>query len=43
MVAKLDHIEIAVKSIEDTLKVYKDVLGIKCTGKEVIDEQKVIT
>lgn len=43
MVTKLDHIGIAVKSIEDTLKVYEDALGIKCAGKEVVEEQKVIT
>lgn len=43
MVTKLDHIGIAIKSIEDTLKVYEDALGIKCARKEVVEEQKVIT
>jgi len=38
---KVDHIGIAVKNLEETLKFYEDVLGMECTGKEEVDEQKV--
>ena len=41
MVKKVDHIGIAVKNLEETLKFYEGVLGLKCGGTEVIDEQKV--
>ena len=41
MVTKIDHIGIAVKNIEETLKFYEDVLGIKCVSQEVVEEQKV--
>jgi len=41
MVTKIDHIGIAVKNLEETLKFYEDVLGIKCVSQEVVEEQKV--
>lgn len=41
MVRKIDHIGIAVKSLEESLKVYSDLLGIKAVGEEVVEEQKV--
>lgn len=41
MVGKVDHIGIAVKNLDETLKFYEDVLGIKCVSTEVVDEQKV--
>ena len=41
MVTKIDHIGIAVKNLEATLKFYEDVLGIKCVSQEVVEEQKV--
>ena len=43
MIKKIDHIGIAVKNIEDSLKVYKDILGMEVAGEEVVDEQKVKT
>lgn len=43
MVGKVDHIGIAVKSIDEALKFYTDVLGLKCTGYEEVLEQKVKT
>jgi methylmalonyl-CoA epimerase len=43
MIDKIDHIGIAVKSIEEALKFYTDVLGLKCTGIEEVAEQKVKT
>ena len=41
MIGKVDHIGIAVKSIDEALKFYEDVLGIKCVSQEVVEEQKV--
>lgn len=41
MVNKVDHIGIAVKNLDETLKFYEDILGMKCVDKEVVEEQKV--
>lgn len=41
MVNKVDHIGIAVKNLEETLKFYEDTLGIKCVSKEEVKDQKV--
>ncbi len=41
MVNKIDHIGIAVKNLDEALKFYEEVLGIKCVGTEVVEEQKV--
>ena len=38
---KVDHIGIAVKDLEETLKFYTDVLGLEMGGTEVVEEQKV--
>jgi methylmalonyl-CoA/ethylmalonyl-CoA epimerase len=38
---KVDHIGIAVKNLDETLKFYQDVLGLEVQGTEVVDEQKV--
>ncbi|AZV59007.1 methylmalonyl-CoA epimerase [Clostridium sp. AWRP] len=43
MVKKIDHIGIAVKSIDEALKFYEGVLGLKCSGTEEVKSQKVIT
>ncbi|MBY8998179.1 MAG: methylmalonyl-CoA epimerase [Candidatus Thorarchaeota archaeon] len=40
-VEKIDHIGIAVESIEKWLGFYTDVLGLDYTGSEEIEEQKV--
>lgn len=40
-VEKIDHIGIAVISIEEALPYYRDILGLVCTGEEVVEEQKV--
>jgi len=42
-VLKLDHIGIAVKSIEETKKLYADILGLLHEGSETVEEQKVTT
>ena len=39
----VDHIGIAVKSIEDALAFWESSLGIKCTGIEEVAEQRVKT
>ena len=39
----IDHIGIAVKSIDESLKFWEDTLGIKCHGVEEVAEQKVKT
>ena len=41
--SKIDHIGIAVKNIEEALKLYTDILGLKVAGVEVIEDQKVKT
>jgi len=41
MINKIDHIGIAVKSIEDARHFFEDVLDLKITGVETIEEQKV--
>lgn len=43
MVTKIDHIGIAVENLDETLRFYEEVLGIKCVGTEVVEEQKVKT
>jgi methylmalonyl-CoA/ethylmalonyl-CoA epimerase len=39
----IDHIGVAVKSIEGALKFWEGTLGIKCAGIEDVAEQKVKT
>jgi len=43
MISKIDHIGIAVKSIEDAAKFYEDVMGLKIKDIEIVEEQKVKT
>ncbi|OYT15667.1 MAG: methylmalonyl-CoA epimerase [Bacteroidetes bacterium 4572_77] len=38
---KVDHIGIAVKNIDEAIKVYSEVLGLEIGGTEVVEEQKV--
>jgi methylmalonyl-CoA/ethylmalonyl-CoA epimerase len=42
-VLKVDHIGIAVRSIEDTKKLYHELLGLEYAGHETVAEQKVTT
>lgn len=39
----VDHIGIAVKSLDEILDFYTEVLGLKSTGSEEVDEQKART
>lgn len=41
MLTKIDHIGIAVRSIEDVLSFYEDILGIEMEGTEIVEDQKV--
>jgi len=41
MITKINHIGIAVNSIEDALKLYTDVLGLKLKDIEILEEQKM--
>lgn len=41
MLTKIDHIGIAVKSIEESLAYYRDQLHMQYTGTEEVTEQKV--
>ena len=38
---RVDHVGIAVKNLEEALNFYEGVLGLKATGTEVVEEQKV--
>ncbi len=41
MIVKIDHIGIAVNSIEDAVKLYTDVFGLKVKEIEAVEDQKV--
>jgi methylmalonyl-CoA/ethylmalonyl-CoA epimerase len=41
MVKNVDHIGIAVKNLDDAIKFYTEVLGMKLNGTEVVEEQMV--
>ena len=41
MIKKIDHIGIAVKSIEKTSELLNNILGLKVAGEEIVEEQKV--
>jgi len=43
MITRINHIGIAVNSIEDTVKLYTDVLGLKLKAIEIVKDQKVRT
>jgi methylmalonyl-CoA mutase C-terminal domain/subunit len=41
--SKIDHIAIAVKNLDESLKFYKESLGLEFEGIEIVEEQKVKT
>ena len=43
MITKINHIGIAVNSIDETIKLYTDVLGLKVENIEVVADQKAKT
>ncbi|MBC7474076.1 MAG: methylmalonyl-CoA epimerase [Candidatus Sericytochromatia bacterium] len=40
---KIDHIAIAVKDLDESLKFYRDILGLKLESIEIVKDQKVKT
>ena len=42
-VLKIDHLGIAVNSIEEAKKLFHDILGLKFEGTETVEEQRVTT
>jgi len=42
-ISHIEHIGIAVKSIEESIKYYEEVLGLKCYSIEEVADQKVKT
>jgi len=43
MITKIDHLGIAVKSLEEAVPVWENALGLKCERIEVVESQKVRT
>jgi len=43
MIKKINHVGIAVNSIEEAVKLYTDALGLKVQDVEVVEDQKVKT
>lgn len=43
MISKIDHLGIAVNSIDEAIPYYENVLGLKCEGREEVESQKVKT
>jgi len=41
MIEKIDHIGIAVRSIEKTSELLNNILGLKVAAEEIVEEQKV--
>ena len=40
MVKKVDHIGVAVNNLEESVKFYEEILGLKLQGIETVEEQK---
>jgi methylmalonyl-CoA/ethylmalonyl-CoA epimerase len=43
MITQIDHLGIAVNSLEETIPYYENVLGLQCGGREEVESQKVRT
>jgi methylmalonyl-CoA epimerase len=43
MLKKIDHLGIAVKSLDEASKFFENVLGLVCEGTEVVESQKIRT
>ena len=42
-ISHIEHIGIAVKNLEESIKYYEEVLGLKCYAVEEVKDQKVKT
>ncbi len=38
---RIDHVGVAVKSVEEALKFYRDIVGMECLGTETVAGEKV--
>ena len=43
MIQKIDHLGIAVRSLDESVKYYEEALGLKCEHREEVVSQKVRT
>lgn len=43
MITNIDHLGIAVKDLEESVKYYEEALGLHCHGREEVASQKVKT
>jgi len=43
MITKIDHLGIAVQSLDEAIPYYENVLGLTCEGREEVESQKVRT
>jgi catechol 2,3-dioxygenase-like lactoylglutathione lyase family enzyme len=43
MIGKIDHIGIAVKNLDEAVKLYTGVLGLEVEAVDVLEDQKVKT
>ena len=43
MITKIDHLGIAVRSLDESVKYYEEALGLKCEHIEEVESQKVRT
>lgn len=41
MIEKIDHIAIAVDDLEEGLRIFQGIMGLRCISKEIIEKQKV--
>lgn len=41
MLKKIDHVGVAVKSVDEVKKLYKEIFGLEPAFEEVVEEQKV--
>ena len=43
MITKIDHLGIAVRSLDEAIPYYENVLGLQCEGREEVESQQVRT
>ena len=43
MITRIDHLGIAVQSLDEAIPYYENVLGLSCEGREEVESQKVRT